>query len=111
MNRLFNIRTIKTKEFTVTVDAVEDVCPDLSWDETGEVVGKINDGTYWLFCARARCEHAHLGILAEDYLGNCVYKDAADFVKDGYFRDMVKSVCVEARKAVNAMTIPTMRQV
>lgn len=111
MYKLGTIRTYKTANFTVIVDAVEEECPDLSYDDTGETAAKIESGEYVLFCARARVLHEDFGEIASDYLGNCVYESLEDFrtsvstctypdgrvVKAGYCGDMVREVCREAR--------------
>ena len=110
MSKLETIKVYKTANFRVTVDALEEDSPDLSWDETGEVAKAINDGILVLFCARVRVEHFQLGIVAEDYLGNCIYKDAQDFIKNsGYFVSMIHDCCHRARVSISAMRLPAMR--
>jgi hypothetical protein len=107
---LCTIRQFRTKDFTVKVDAVVEHDCDLSWDETGEIAEGLDNGKYVLFCARAYVEHKHLGIVAEDYLGECIYENYGDFAGPGYFSDMVREVCQSARKTINGMEIPAMRQ-
>lgn len=92
------IRKFETAQFTVIVDAIDEDSPDLSWDEDGTTQAGIESGKYVLFCARARVIHAELGELASDYLGNCVYESLKAFAEpQGYFGDMVRSVCDAAR--------------
>jgi hypothetical protein len=111
MNKIETIKVYKTAQFTVSVDAMEDEWPDLSWDESGEVAREIDNGDYLLFCARFRVTHQNLGVIAEDYLGNCIYSDMADFIKNsGYFADMVHNVCEAARRQLATMRIPAMRR-
>lgn len=78
MYRLGTIREWKTENFHIIVDAVEETDLDLSWDETGETLRKLESGELIAFCARARVMFRGLKI-ASDYLGNCVYKDLEDF--------------------------------
>jgi len=78
MYKIGTIREFKTQNFHVLIDAVEEECPDLSFDETGETARKIDNGTYILFCARARCFFRGLEV-ASDYLGNYIYKSLEDF--------------------------------
>ncbi len=120
------IRKFRTANFTVIVDAVEDECPDLSFDESGEVAADIDSGKLTLFCARARVIHKHLGKISEDFLGGCIYeslesfmdhkecgatnrkfKQAGDPARCGsYFAQMLANVCAEARQSIKrAQTI------
>jgi hypothetical protein len=111
------IREFQTQHFHVIVDALDDLSPDLSWDETGEVRDKLYDGRLTLFCARARVMWQGVE-LASDYLGGCIYEDidafqdhrqcgrenrrleaAGETARCGsYFSDMISNVCTEARK-------------
>jgi hypothetical protein len=120
------IREFRTAQFTVIVDAVEEDSPDISFDETTETSDKIESGEWMIFCARARVIHDELGEVASDYLGNCIYESLDAFMDHkecgaqnraravageqgrcgSYFRDMIRSVCTEARTAIrNAQTI------
>jgi hypothetical protein len=76
--KIGTIREFKTQNFHVVVDAVEENCPDLSFDYTGETARKIDNVIFILFCARARCFFRGLEV-ASDYLGNCIYKSLDDF--------------------------------
>jgi hypothetical protein len=116
------IREFRTRNFSVIVEALPDDDTDLSWDDTGEVLAKFESGEYVAFCVRARVVHKHLGELAEDYLGGCIYANPAEFedhrqcaaatrelrakgssaVCGSYFADMVRTVCTEARAALRA---------
>jgi hypothetical protein len=119
MQSLGTIRKFVTKNFTITVDAVEDYDLDLSFDEDGSVREGLESGKYVAFAARARVFFQGNEI-ASDYLGGCIYEslDAfADHIACGkqnreykakgktgqcgsYFADMVANVCAEARKTI-----------
>ena len=115
------IREFRTAQFHVIVDAVEEDSPDILFDDTNEMRDKINNGEWMIFCARARVVHDTLGEIASDYLGNCIYESLAAFMDHracgrenkrlvatgergrcgSYFRDMVRAVCREARRAIS----------
>jgi hypothetical protein len=123
MYTLGTIRTFRTANFRVIVDAVEEESPDLSWDEDGSTRDGIESGRYLLFCVRARVIHDDLGEIASDYLGNCVYESLEAFqdhrecaaqtrelraqgsqaVCGSHFSDMVSEVCREARTRLATM--------
>lgn len=118
MFTLGTIRTFRTANFRVIVDAIACDSLDLSWDETGEVREKINNGELLAFDVRARVVHDDLGEIASDYLGGCIYESLEAFmdhkecaaqtrklraegsnaVVGSYFSDMVRNVCRDARK-------------
>src|SRR6185503_1564662 len=117
---LGNIRTFKTANFKVIVDAEEEFDLDLSFDETGEVAEKLDSGEYVAFCAHAYVVGPDGETLSDDYLGGCIYESIEAFMdhkecgvqnrlweaegKTGccgcYFSDMVSNVIDEARKAI-----------
>jgi hypothetical protein len=101
------IREFNTKNYTVRVAALEEFDLDLSWDEDGTTAKGIEDGTYIAFCAHATVVHRATGaILANDYLGNCVYNNLRDFEKNsGYFQDMVHTVVKEARTNYHKLSL------
>ena len=112
MQAIGTIREFRTPQFTVIVDALEDYDCDLSWDETGEVLKKLESGEYLSFCARARVIHSELGEIASDYLGGCIYESLEAFqAPKSYFQDMVGLVCKEARKHIEYLkiTVPSIR--
>src|SRR5579864_7291591 len=78
MYKLGTIREFKTQNFHVIVDAVEEDSLDLSWDESGETLKGLQDGSLVAFCARARVFLRGMEI-ASDYLGNCIYKSLEEF--------------------------------
>ncbi len=118
---LGTLRTFKTAQFTVIVDALEDYDPDLSWDDTGEVRAGLESGKFTCFTVRARVIHKTLGEVAADYLGGCIHETLEAFMDHkecaaqnrengagragscgSYFADMIANVCADARKAIKA---------
>lgn len=117
---LGEIRRFRTAQFTLIVDAIEEDSPDISFDETNETREKIESGEWQIFTVRARVIHDELGEIASDYLGNCIYESLSAFMDHkecgrenkrlaaagergccgSYFRDMIREVCREARKAI-----------
>ncbi len=116
------LRTFKTAQFTVIVDALEDYDTDLSWDDTGEVRAGLESGKFTCFTARARVIHKTLGEVAADYLGGCIHETLEGFMDHkecgkanrefkqrgesgrcgSYFHDMIRTACAEARQAIRA---------
>jgi hypothetical protein len=117
MDTIGTIRTFKTANFKVIIDAVAEDYLDLSWDDDGSVARGLDDGSLVAFVARARVIGPHGVELASDYLGGCVYGSLEEFEdhrecgranqqfkaegKPGgcgsYFADMVSNVCRDAR--------------
>lgn len=128
MKQLAVIREFRTKNFTVVVDAVEEDNLDLSFDETGEVAQKIEDGDYVAFCARVRVFFGGREI-ASDYLGACIYEDYSAFEdhrKAGkenrklqesgskarcgsYMHDMIRAACQQARQTMRDFQVISVR--
>lgn len=110
-----NIKTWKTRRFTVTLDWHWEEYPDLSWDETGETIAKLESGEWGNYCFRVRVLLDGREIAA-DYLGNSIYADPDEFYRehigiaakaraDGlnygcYFTDMIAGAVADARKAL-----------
>ena len=119
MYTLGTMRIFKTQNFTVIADAVKETSPDFSWDETGEILTKVDNGEYLCFTARVRVL-LHDREVGTDYLGNCIYASLDAFMdhracgkqnreyaaqgKEGrcgsYFSDMIHSAIAEARKTL-----------
>ena len=70
MNTLENIYTFNTRNFTISVDAMEENYPDFSFDDTGETQEMIERGDWLCFAVRASVSFRGSDI-SEDYLGNC----------------------------------------
>lgn len=108
MQTLENIYTFNTRNFTVTVDAMEEPYPDLSWDETGETQRMIERGDWLCFAVKTTLSFRGMEI-AEDYLGNCIHENTRDFRDHfgmkgkghgSYFSDMIRSVISEGRNTL-----------
>ena len=84
--------------------APEDCAPD--WDMTeGEKIDlfdKIDRGVLLWFMARVEAKKGRL-TLGADYLGGCCYESVSDFVRGGYYDDMVNEALREARKTISAL--------
>lgn len=94
------IREFETEQFKVVIEALIEDDLDLSWDDSGETVNKLESGDLIAFCAHSYVLHKPTGaILGEDYLGNCIYKSLRDFA----FSDMIAQCIAEARKQLSAM--------
>jgi len=115
---LENIWTFETTNYIVSVDATPEYTPlDGSMDKEliSEVIYKLEHGLFERFAVVASVTHRTTGyVLAQDYLGDCIYEDFASFrdhigvnIKSrednrnygSYFSDMVRTVVAEARKA------------
>ena len=123
------IREFHTKQFSVIIDAVEDYDLDLSFDDTGEVMEKLESGEYVGFAVRARVLLDGTEIAA-DYLGGCIYESIDAFMdhrecgkqnreyaaqgKEGrcgsYFHDMIRTAIAEARGYLLALKYVRVRQ-
>jgi hypothetical protein len=103
MTHYDTIREFRTPQFTVRVDATPDYDVDLSFDDDGSVRADLEAGNLASFLVRARVYVAG-NLIAEDYLGGCIYRSLADFREPGgYFADMVHTVCREARSNLAAL--------
>lgn len=132
MQSIAIMREFETKNFRVVVDAIEDNYADLSFDDTGEVMRDLEKGNLICFAARARVFHKSTGAeLASDYLGGCIYESVEAFMDHkecgkqnkqyaasgetarcgSYFKDMIATVCAEARKHANSLRNITLRTV
>ena len=109
----------KTKRFTILMTAKEEHDLDLSWDETGEVLEKLESGEYQVFMAK--CSVLLDGNeIGADYLGQCIYSNPLEFRDHigmnlkghgSYFSDMVRQAIVEARGFIKGMNSkPVMRE-
>ena len=117
------IREFNTADFRVIVDAIEDYDMDLSWDDTGEALAKLQSGELIGFTARCRVIHSKLGEIGSDYLGGCIYSNLDDFqnhrecaketrklnaegskaICGSYFSDMISAAISEARENIEEM--------
>jgi len=91
--------------FTVIVDKTyEDIDPRGQFEESdiGEIIRKINDGTYEWFMMRVRVlvEGMEMG---SSYLGGMLYEDPRDCLTDGSAEDMIDEALNEAKRGVYRM--------
>jgi hypothetical protein len=109
MQTLENIYTFHTRNFTVTVDAMEEQHPDFSFDDTGETQEMIERGDWLCFAVKATLSFRGMEI-AEDYLGNRIHENTRDFrdhfgiakLKNtgSYFSNMIHNVIQEGRNTL-----------
>jgi hypothetical protein len=101
--------TFKTRNFSIELAAMPEQDPDLSWDDTGEVVAKLESGEWENVTFRVAVYGPHGEQLGADYLGNSIYGNLMDFRREhigargkwgSYFRDMVGEAISEARDQV-----------
>ena len=115
MTKWNNIRTWETTNFRVTLDWQREEYPDLSWDDSGEVIANLQSGEWgnYTFRVLVTCDGREIG---SDYLGNSIYADPEQFYlehigiaaksrADGqnygcYFTDMLTGAINEARKTL-----------
>lgn len=104
--------TFRTAQFLVEWAITDEPDPDLSFDETGETLEKCQSGEWQCFLSRMRVVHTPTGqTIGEDFLGNSIYADPAEFRDHignrgrygSYFRDMVSAAIDEARGTVQRM--------
>ena len=97
------IWTFSTAQFTVALEVYPETHMDLSWDIDGTIATAIKRGDMVAFMARVSVVWRGMTI-AESCLGQCAYESPADFRHhSGYFRDMVREACRDARRALNNM--------
>jgi len=114
MERIWEFKTAK---FVVTCEVEPEMDSDLSWADA-ETLDNIARGVYGNYCFAAKvyrvCDAGFEHEIAADYLGNSVYADPTEFVRehiglaaqrraDGihygcYFLDMVREAISAARK-------------
>jgi hypothetical protein len=72
-------------------------------DEDGSIQRELDDGTLVMFHSKVWVEDGDGKEIASDYLGASVYRsgNVAQFIHDGYFMDMLRTVCEEARRFVH----------
>lgn len=90
-------------EFTLAL-APETGAPD--WDMTDaereQFIQDVEDWKILYFVARVTC--AVSGVeMSSEYLGGCAYASVADFIRDGYYRDMCAATKAAAVKQIHAL--------
>lgn len=105
------IKSWNAGRFNVSLAWAWEDYPDLSWDETGEVLAKCESGEFGVYTYRVlvTCDGREVG---SDYLGNSIYADPTEFYREHigvkhagenvgcYFTDMMHSAISEARKTL-----------
>jgi len=91
--------------FTVIVDKTyEDIDPRGQFEDCdiGEIIRKIDDGTYEWFMMRVRVlvEGMEMG---SAYLGGMLYEDPRECLTDGSAEDMIAEALAEAKRGVYRM--------
>ncbi len=119
----YPIWEFNTERFRIVMTAEEEYDLDLSWDDSGEIREKIENGLLEVFCAKCAVYLDGREISA-DYLGECIYETADDFRDhlglaakrraDGksyvsYFSDMVRTAIKEARDFIANHPNPEIR--
>lgn len=100
MNTLEIIRRWRLPRFTVTVLALEEPDLDLSWDETGNTQEKLDRGDLVAFCACVRVTLDGHIVLAEEFLGNCIYENYASFMDHAEAAQETRRLRAEGSQAV-----------
>lgn len=114
MSRWNTLRTIRTKRFAVSLMWAQEEDEDLSWlDAAGRA--KLDAGEWTNCCFRVSVSLDGRTI-ADDYLGNSVYEDPADFGREhyghnkgqgrAYFPDMVREAVMLARRYLAYLPAP-----
>lgn len=92
---LFSARTARFEVVFTTEESFEPYDGD---DEGGEIASALASGELVMFDSKVSVECDGV-TLASAYLGMSVYKsgEVLQFLRDGYFRDMLGEVCDAAR--------------
>ena len=82
--------------------APEDMHPRDFFDDIhdiADICDKIDRGLLLWFVARVEA-YKHGVLLGSDHLGGCLYESVRDFIKGGYYVDMVLNVTSEAKQMI-----------
>ena len=100
-----NMWQFKTKNFTVVWFVEPSIDVDISWDETGEVLAKLQSGEFTAFDSTIKVFYQGNEV-GSDHLGESIYSDVMDFRREAigngaaYFRDMVSYAIEQARETL-----------
>jgi hypothetical protein len=75
---------------------------DMTEEEKTDLFDKIDRGVLLWFMARVEVKKAGI-TLGADYLGGCCYESVSDFVRGGYYEDMINEAMREARKTISEL--------
>jgi hypothetical protein len=106
-NNFGRIWSARTPNFTISL-ILEQVFEKYDGDDDGETQAALDNGDMVTFDSKVIvecCIDDDLIEIGSDYLGASVYRDGEtlQFMKDGYFMDMLKCACAEARVFVENM--------
>jgi hypothetical protein len=91
-----SIKQIIKDKAKITFEALpEDTRPEDYFDTQAlidHVISESKHNPYAWFVAKVTVEFN--GLTATDYLGACSYESESDFMRDGYYADMV-NVCID----------------
>ena len=113
VSHLCRIWSFKTGQFTVEVNAYSDDDIDMSFDITGKVARKLDNGTLTAFTTETTVTHTRTGIeLASVYLGGSIYEDPKEFRDHlginktncgSYFSENVREALNQARDTLTGL--------
>lgn len=115
-NNFGTIWSARTTNFTIALELQRSHEKYDGDDDDGSIQAELDSGELVMFDSRVvvylnNDDDTEIG---RDYLGSSVYKDGEthQFIKDGYFRDMLKTACNEARETIKEMraNLPTLRE-
>ena len=101
------VHSERVKGFTVNLELLEEFTPlPDTFDPTVTDIDTLRENVesgFWLyFCAKVTASYGGR-VLAEEYLGCCVYESAEDFVNNsGYYDDMRDTVVEQAQEYLQA---------
>jgi hypothetical protein len=104
-----NVWQFHTRNFTIALDVTEEMDSPEGHFEDAESVAFAQEGGWHWFTARVRVLHDGQE-LGADYLGACSYHSLEDFMEPGgYFRDMIREACAQARHELRKLQSLHMR--
>ena len=108
--KIGTIREIKLRNVCVSFDALEDHDADVSFDDTGDVRRRLNNGDLVCFCLRVRVFVCGK-IMADSFLGGCIYERVSEVVESGCARDMLREAVCECRESLNLVASAGLRTI
>ena len=103
MREYETIWEFSTKHFTVRCEVTPEDLDPRECFVIPEDIARVERGELAWFMVRMAIDGPSGREIATDFLGGCAYENPSDFIGDGYFRDMVRNICSEARaKLANA---------
>ena len=103
MNHYTELARVNRSGFELVVDCTPEHtaladCFDPSVDDIARLERQVDQGVYEWFVLRVRAmvdDH----VLADEYLGGCLYAHAADVLTDGVAEDLIEAVIAQAQSA------------